>query len=137
MTKTIRTEEYLNEIIQKLDDIKWSFSGFDKSNYEFLFLREDSTWIDVVAIGWGTLGTSRRRKSNKIPLEFEPFTFNRFEFPLFLELYNHMLETRRGLPLTLAKRQKELDRMFKFECGETYATFENGVLSCGVLEDDE
>jgi hypothetical protein len=134
----MRTEQEVKEIIELLAKQNWVFNGFDRSNLEFVFMREDKTWIDCVAIGCGWLGTSRRRKSNKMPFyEFEPFSFNRWELPLFYDLYNFITETRRGLPLDMAKRQKELDRIFKWECGETYCTFENGVLSCGVIKEEE
>lgn len=133
----MRTEQEIKEIIEMLAKLNWVFSGFDRSNLEFVFMREDKTWIDCVAISWGRLGTSRRRKMNKMPFyEYEPFPFNRWELPLFYDLYNFITETRRGLPLDMAKKQKELDRIAKWEFGETYCTFKNGVLSCGVIDDD-
>lgn len=133
----MKTETEIRKIIETLEKQKWIFNGFDRCNYEFIFMKEDNTWIDCVAIGWGNLGTSRRRKTNKTPFfQFESFSFDRWELHLFYELYNFITDTRRGLPLDMAKKQKELDNLYKWEVGETYCTFENGVLSCGVIDDD-
>lgn len=131
------TENEVRTIIKMLDKQHWTFNGYDHCNYEFVFMREDKTWIDYVSIGYGILGTSRKRKTNKPPfLEFESFHFNQFELPLFYQLYQYVFETRHGLPLDMAKNQKTFDNLWKWECGETYCTFENGVLSCGVVDDE-
>ena len=134
----MKNEKEIREIIELLDKMKWTFNGFDNCNYEFVFMREDDTWLDFVAIGCGNLSTARKRKIDEMPFyEYESFSFNRFELPLFYDLYNYITETRKGLPLDLAKKQKDLDRIYKWEIGETTCTFENGVLSCGVIEDEE
>ena len=132
-------EQRIRDIIEKLAKMGWVYNGFDRCNYEFTFTRKNDTWIDCVSLGCGHFGNSRKRMTGKgiYGFEFEPFSYGERELPLFYELYLYMTETRKGLPLDMAKHQKDLDRVYKWEIGETYCTFENGVLSCGVIEDEE
>ena len=130
----------IKEIIKKLEILRWKFNGYDHCNYEFVFMKQDildAEWVDFVAIHPDSITFSRRKVNLKeFKCEYDSIRLNQREFPLFMELYNFMHETRQGLPLDMAKEQKAYDNAFKWECGDTYCTFENGTLSCGVVVDE-
>ena len=127
----------IKKIIQNLDKMGWTFDGFDKLNFGNSFTKVREPFRYLVRIGYENI-TFDCARFNEKKFDFEHASFTMFkEFELFYKLYDYVKTTRRMLPNDLAKHQKDLDMAFKWEMGETYCTFENGVLSCGVVDDED
>lgn len=129
-------ENKFKEYIEILNKLGYEFLGYDSCDYCFRFNKVDKVLQKITKIGVSNIAFTCECFDLNKPFEFESILLFDKELEVFCKLMKYFKDGG-SADLSLAKKQKDLDRACKWEMGETYCTYENGILSCGVLEEEE